>query len=161
MGGDPRSLVSPFGLFLMRVYTQTSVSDELIKAGRIDGAGEVRIFMQIVLRTLAPAMITVLLFTLVATWNNYFLPLIMLHKPDLYPSPVGLAQWSATERGVAPARTRYRWRLVVTVSPSSIIPLVARLRHPAAVLAVRTLSGERQGSTPDRPTLAHTRKKAC
>ena len=52
---DLPSLVSPFGLFLMRVYTQTSVSDELIEAGRIDGAGELRIFVQIVLRTLAPA----------------------------------------------------------------------------------------------------------
>jgi multiple sugar transport system permease protein len=92
----------------MRVYTQTSVSDELIEAGRIDGAGEGRIFAQIALRTLAPGMITVLLVTLVAIWNNYFLPLIMLHESDIYPITVGLAQWSAQAR-VAPARTRTCW----------------------------------------------------
>ena len=118
------SLVSPFGLFLMRVYTQTSVSDELIEAGRIDGAGELRIFVQIVLRTLAPAMITVLLFTLVATWNNYFLPLIMLHESDLYPITVGLAQWS-TQARAGGGSNPVQLALVVTGSLLSIIPLVA------------------------------------
>ena len=44
------SLVSPFGLYLMRVYAQDAVPDSLIEAGRIDGAGEFRIFLQIVLR---------------------------------------------------------------------------------------------------------------
>jgi multiple sugar transport system permease protein len=118
------SLVSPFGLFLMRVYTQTSVSDELIEAGRIDGAGEGRIFLQIVLRTLAPAMITVLLFTLVATWNNYFLPLIMLHESDLYPITVGLWQWSSQAIGGGGSNPD-QLALVVTGSLLSIIPLVA------------------------------------
>jgi multiple sugar transport system permease protein len=118
------SLVSPFGLFLMRIYTQTSVSDELIEAGRIDGAGEGRIFLQIVLRTLAPAMITVLLFTLVATWNNYFLPLIMLHETDIYPITVGLAQWSSQAHGGGGSNPNLL-ALVVTGSLLSIIPLVA------------------------------------
>jgi multiple sugar transport system permease protein len=118
------SLVSPFGLFLMRVYTQTSVSDELIEAGRIDGAGEGRIFTQIALRTLAPGMITVLLFTLVATWNNYFLPLIMLHESDIYPITVGLSQWSAQARGGSGSNPNML-ALVTTGSLLSIIPLVA------------------------------------
>ena len=117
------SLVSPFGLFLMRVYTQTSVSDELIEAGRIDGAGEGRIFVQIVLRTLAPAMITVLLFTLVATWNNYFLPLIMLHEEDYYPITVGLWQWADQAHGGGGSNPN-QLALVVTGSLLSIIPLV-------------------------------------
>src|SRR5690606_22812770 len=87
------SLINPFGLFLMTVYVQSAVPDSLLEAGRIDGAGEFRIFFRVTLRLLAPGFATVLLFTLVNTWNNYFLPLIMLNDPDLYPITVGLARW--------------------------------------------------------------------
>ena len=52
----------------------------------IDGAGEFRIFWQIALRIMVPGIVTVLLFALVATWNNYFLPLIMLSDPELFNS---------------------------------------------------------------------------
>ena len=62
--------VSPFGFFLGRVYAQTSVPNELLEAARIDGASEARIFFTIVLRILAPAMVTIFLFLFVATWNN-------------------------------------------------------------------------------------------
>ncbi|MCP2357555.1 multiple sugar transport system permease protein [Nonomuraea thailandensis] len=116
------SLVNPFGLYLMRVYAEDAVPDSLLEAARIDGAGELRIFWQVVMRLLAPGFVTVLLFTLVATWNNYFLPLIMLSNPSLYPVTVGLANWAgqATVAGgsgdVIP--------LVVTGSLLSIIPLV-------------------------------------
>jgi multiple sugar transport system permease protein len=117
------SLVNPFGLYLMRIYAEEAVPDSLLEAARIDGAGEFRIFRRVVLRLLAPGFVTVLLFTLVATWNNYFLPLIMLNDPSLYPVTVGLANWAsqATVAGgsgdVIP--------LVVTGSLLSIIPLVA------------------------------------
>uniref|UniRef100_UPI000D19FE9E carbohydrate ABC transporter permease n=1 Tax=Streptomyces bobili TaxID=67280 RepID=UPI000D19FE9E len=67
------SLVNPFGLYLMRIYAQDAVPDSLLEAARIDGAGEARIFFGIVLRLLGPGLVTVVLFTLVATWNNYFL----------------------------------------------------------------------------------------
>lgn len=69
--------VSPFGMFLGRVYAQSSVPTELIEAARIDGAGEARIFFTMVLRLLAPAMVTIFLFIFVNTWNNFLLPLIM------------------------------------------------------------------------------------
>lgn len=62
--------VSPFGFFLGRVYAQTSVPNELLEAARIDGAGEARIFFTIVLRLLAPAMVTIFLFLFVGTWNQ-------------------------------------------------------------------------------------------
>lgn len=82
--------VSPFGFFLGRVYAQTSVPTELLEAARIDGAGEVRIFFTIVLRLLAPAMVTIFLFLFVATWNNFLLPLMMLSSEGLYPITLGL-----------------------------------------------------------------------
>lgn len=114
------SLVNPFGVYLMRVYAEQSVPDDLLEAARIDGAGEGRIFAVMVLRILAPALITVLLLSFVSTWNNYFLPLVMLESNRLFPLTVGLATWyqnaSAGEGGQA------LFTLVLTGSLVSIIP---------------------------------------
>jgi multiple sugar transport system permease protein len=118
------SLVSPFGLYLMRIYAQDAIPDSIIEAARIDGAGEFRIFFQVALRTLAPGLVTVLLFTLVATWNNYFLPLIMFNDPKLYPITVGLASWSSQAVGGSGSNAELL-ALVVTGSLLSVIPLIA------------------------------------
>ena len=59
--------------------------DELLEAARIDGASEARIFFTIVLRLLAPAMVTIFLFLFVATWNNFLLPLMMVSSDTLKP----------------------------------------------------------------------------
>ncbi|WP_420178660.1 carbohydrate ABC transporter permease [Paenarthrobacter sp. TA1.8] len=87
------SLVSPFGLFLCRIYAQATVDTSLIEAARIDGAGELRIFHTIGLKVLTPALVTVFLFQLVGIWNNYFLPLVMLSDSELYPITLGLNSW--------------------------------------------------------------------
>ena len=115
------SLISPFGLYLMWVYATEAIPAELLEAARIDGAGEVRIFWTVALRLLAPGVVTVLLFAVVATWNNYFLPLIMLSKPSLYPLTVGLTQWNNQATGVG-ANPIYN--LVITGSVLTIVPLV-------------------------------------
>lgn len=84
------SIVSPFGVFLGQVYANTSVPTELIEAARIDGASEARIFFTMVLRLLAPAMVTIFLFIFVATWNNFLLPLMMVSSPEIRPVTLGL-----------------------------------------------------------------------
>jgi len=116
------SLVSPFSVFLMRVYAADAVPDSLIEAARVDGAGEFRIFWQVALRLLGPGIVTVTLFTLVATWNNYFLPLIMLNSGDLLPLTVGLAQQQATSAAGGGAQALFS--TVITGSFVSIIPLI-------------------------------------
>jgi len=118
------SLVSPFGLYLMRVYTDASVPDSLIEAARIDGAGESKIFFTIAMKLLAPGLVTVFLFTLVSTWNNYFLPLIMLNSSELYPITVGLAQWSARTTGGDAGAGGSLVTQVITGSFLCIIPLI-------------------------------------
>lgn len=87
------SLVSPFGLFLCRIYAQATVDDALMEAARIDGAGELLIFHVVGLRLLTPALVTVFLFQLVGIWNNFFLPLVMLADTNLYPITLGLSNW--------------------------------------------------------------------
>lgn len=116
------SLVSPFGVYLMRVYAAESVDDSLLEAARIDGASELRIFTTVSLRLLTPGIVTVLLFQLVATWNNYFLPLIMLNSPSLYPVTVGLAQWQSTAAAGGGAQVLFS--TVLTGSFVSIVPLM-------------------------------------
>ena len=115
------SLISPFGLYLIWVYATDAIPDEMMEAARIDGAGEIRIFLAVTLRQLAPGIVTVALFAVVATWNNYFLPLIMLSDPNWYPLTVGLNQWNAQAIGAA-AQPVYN--LVITGSVLTIVPLV-------------------------------------
>ncbi|MFG3340838.1 carbohydrate ABC transporter permease [Glycomyces sp. NPDC048151] len=116
------SLISPFGLYLVWVYTLESVPKEILEAARIDGASEMRTFFTISVKLLAPGIVTVALFAIVATWNNYFLPLIMLSDPDWYPLTVGLNQWSEQASGVAAEPI---FNLVLTGSLVTIIPIVA------------------------------------
>ncbi len=116
------SLVSPFGIYLMRIYAEGAVPSDLIEAARIDGAGEFRIFRQIAFRLLAPGFVTVLLFTFVATWNNYFLPLVMLSEPKWYPLTVGLAQWNA--QATAGGGATASFNLVICGALISIVPLI-------------------------------------
>lgn len=116
------SLVSPFGVYLMRVYAADAVDNSLIEAARVDGLGEIRIFIQVAFRLLVPGAITVLLFTLVSTWNNYFLPLIMLNTPEKFPLPVGLAQWQSTAS--AGSGSQALFSTIITGSLVSILPLI-------------------------------------
>jgi multiple sugar transport system permease protein len=117
------SLVSPFGVYLMTVYAADAVDTSLMEAARIDGAGEFRIFFRVGLRLLAPGIVTVLLFALVATWNNYFLPLIMLNSSNLFPLTVGLSQWEATST-TGGGGSQLLFSDVLTGSFVSIVPLV-------------------------------------
>lgn len=116
------SLVNPFGLYLMRVYSQTAVPEELIEAGRVDGAGEFRIFRSLAFPLLKPGFVTVLLFAFVTTWNNYFLPLVVLSSRDLLPVTVGLAQMNAAANAGGGAQVLFS--IVLAGALVTIIPLV-------------------------------------
>ncbi|MDQ7904425.1 carbohydrate ABC transporter permease [Phytohabitans sp. ZYX-F-186] len=116
------SLVTPFGLYLMWTFAAEAIPDELIEAARVDGAGEFGTFFRICLPLLAPGIVTVLLFSMVATWNNYFLPLIMLKNPDWYPLTVGLNSWNE-QAGTAGGEPVFN--LIITGSLLTILPLLA------------------------------------
>jgi multiple sugar transport system permease protein len=115
------SLISPFGLYLVWTYAVDAIPNELLEAARMDGASELRIFFTIAAKLLTPGIVTVLLFSVVATWNNYFLPLIMLSDPKWYPLTVGLNQWSSQAKGVSADPI---YNLVVTGSLITIVPIV-------------------------------------
>lgn len=115
------SLISPFGLYLMWIFSEQAVPTELLEAARVDGAGEFRTFFQVSLPLLAPGIVTTSLFTIVATWNNYFLPLIMLKDADWYPLTIGLNQWKDQANTAGGTAIQ---NLVITGSLITIVPLV-------------------------------------
>jgi multiple sugar transport system permease protein len=116
------SLVSPFGLYLMWTFSAQAIPDEMLEAARIDGAGEFRTFFRVSVPLLGPGIVTVLLFTVVATWNNYFLPLIMLKDPNWYPLTIGLNSWNDQAQTVGGQAV---FNLVITGSLLTILPLLA------------------------------------
>jgi multiple sugar transport system permease protein len=116
-------MISPIGVYLMRVYIEQGVDDELLDAARIDGAGEFMIFRSIVLRLVAPGMVTVALLSFVGAWNNYFLPLIVLRSQEYQPSTVGLATWyQLAQQGGGGGQVLFS--IVITGALVSIIPVI-------------------------------------
>ena len=113
------SLVSPFGVYLARIYASASVPDELIEAARLDGAGELRTFFTVSVRMMVPALVTVFLFQFVAIWNNFFLPLIMLRDETLFPVTLGLYAWNSQVNQIPVLRD-----YVLIGALLSIIPLI-------------------------------------
>jgi multiple sugar transport system permease protein len=87
------ALATIFGIFLVRQYT-SGIPDDLMEAARIDGAGELRIFTQIVMPLLKPIMVTLAIFTFLAAWNDFMWPLIVLTGQEHYTLPIALASLS-------------------------------------------------------------------
>ena len=86
-------LVAPFGVFLMRQYIK-GLPHDLLDAGRVDGAGELRIFARIILPLCGPALATLGILTFLASWNNFLWPLVVAQTEDTYTLPVALALFS-------------------------------------------------------------------
>jgi multiple sugar transport system permease protein len=83
-------LVSPFAIYLCKIYAEASVNDEVLEAARVDGATEWRIFLSIGARLLSPALVTVFLLQFIGIWNNFLLPFVMLNRDQLFPVTEGL-----------------------------------------------------------------------
>ncbi|MEV7980444.1 carbohydrate ABC transporter permease [Streptomyces sp. NPDC086519] len=114
------SILSPFGIYLCRVYAASAIPTQVLEAARIDGAGEWRIFRSVVLPLMGPGMVTVFLLQFVGIWNNFLLPYIMLSDTRTFPLTVGLN--SLLERGSgSPAL----YTLAIVGAALAIVPLIA------------------------------------
>ncbi|GAB3038947.1 carbohydrate ABC transporter permease [Parafrigoribacterium mesophilum] len=118
------TLLNPFGVYLMNVYAREAVPDELLDAARVDGAGEFRTFIQVALPLMGPAIVTVLLLSVVSSWNNYFLPLAMLSDNRLFPVTVGIGLWQSTASTYGAAGGESLWSIIILGSLVSVIPLI-------------------------------------
>ena len=86
-------LVTPFGVFLMRQFI-SGLPDDLLDAGRVDGASELRIFRQIILPLCGPALGTLGILTFLGSWNSFLWPLVVAQTQNYYTLPVALALFS-------------------------------------------------------------------
>jgi multiple sugar transport system permease protein len=118
------TLLNPFGVYLMNVYARDAVPDELLDAARVDGAGEFRTFFTVAVPLLRPAIVTVLLLSIVSCWNNYFLPLVMLSDNRLFPVTVGIGLWQSTASTYGAAGGQSLWSIIVLGALVSVIPLI-------------------------------------
>ena len=113
------SILSPYGIYLARIYVMSAVPDEVIESARVDGCPEGRLFARIAVPMMVPGLVTIFLFQFVAVWNNFLLPFIMLSDENKFPLTVGL--YTLLNRGSS-APSLYG--LVVTGAMLSIIPLI-------------------------------------
>ena len=113
-------IISPYGIYLARIYAAASVPNEIIEAARTDGARDFYVFRRIALPMMGPGLVTIFLFQFVGIWNNFMLPFIMLGDDRLYPITVGLSGL-LNQGSTVPSL----YSLVITGSLLSIIPLVA------------------------------------
>jgi multiple sugar transport system permease protein len=113
------SIVSPFGVYLARIFAAASVPDELLESARLDGAGEFRTFFTVSFRLMTPSLVTIFLFQFVNIWNNFFLPMVMLQKESLFPITLGLYEWNGQT-----ARVPLLQESVITGALVSILPVI-------------------------------------
>jgi multiple sugar transport system permease protein len=119
--------ISPFSVYLAKVYVDGAIPPELLEAARIDGAGEVRIFFQIVLRMLGTCGATVFLLAFVQSWNGFFLPLTMLQGAENWTFTIGLYNWLVQSHTSAGGSVVDFTALVITGALLSVVPLAAFL----------------------------------
>jgi multiple sugar transport system permease protein len=104
-----------FGIFLVRQYAR-SIPDELLEAARIDGAGEFRIFFQIILPVLKPILVTLAIFVFLASWNDFMWPLIVITSQDQMTIPLGLSYFQGAHF--------VRWPLLMAANVMSLLPML-------------------------------------
>ena len=113
------SFISPYGIYLCRIFAAATVPNEVLEAARMDGASDWRAFARVALPMMRSGLVTVFLFQFVAIWNNYMLPFIMLGDDRLFPVTVGLSGL-LNQGATQPAM----YTSVVTGALLSIVPLV-------------------------------------
>ena len=105
-----------FGIFFMRQYI-SSISDELLDAARIDGAGEFGIYARVIAPIIVPGLVSLGLIFFMSSWNNYLGPLIFLKSPEKFPLPLAIFSF-----GGAVGLTNYTAQMAMSVI--SLIPLL-------------------------------------
>ncbi|MDX3227687.1 carbohydrate ABC transporter permease [Streptomyces sp. ME19-01-6] len=114
------SILSPYGIYLARIYAAAAVPADVVEAGRMDGASEWRIFRSVALPMMRPGLVTVFLFQFVTIWNNFLLPYIMLSDDEKFPVTLGL--YTLLKQG---SNTPALYSLVITGALLAVVPLIA------------------------------------
>ena len=109
------SIITATGIFMFRQYFST-VPDELIEAARIDGVGEIRLFLQIMLPLAKPICVVLAIFSMQWRWNDYIWPLLMLNDPEKFTVQIGIQSLVGAQN--------INWSVLLGGSVISMIPLI-------------------------------------
>ena len=91
-------MANAFNVFWMTQYIRSGVPGDIIESGRIDGSGELSIFIRLVFPIIHPATITVILLSFLNSWNNYFTPLVVINSNNKYTIPLGISMFEGRYR---------------------------------------------------------------
>ena len=105
---------TPTGVFLLRQYMLT-IPDELLDAGRIDGASEWRLYWQVVLPLTAPALAVLAIFSVMWRWNDFLWPLIVLNRSELFTLQLGLNAFQG--------ELQVQWHFVLAMTVLTLLPI--------------------------------------
>jgi len=127
--GNPLSVILPlsffpFGVYLTYIYFLTSVPRDLLAAARIDGCSEVQAFTKVALPLAAPVVALVAFFSFVQSWNNFFLPFVMLPSSDGYPIQVGLTSLLASTPAFNPSSAGSQSVQLPTLALATVISVL-------------------------------------
>jgi multiple sugar transport system permease protein len=127
--GNPLSVILPmsffpFGVYLTYIYFSTSIPRDLLAAGRIDGCSELQVFTRIALPLAAPIVALVAFFSFVQSWNNFFLPFVMLPSSDGYPIQVGLTSLLASTPAFNPSSAGTQSVQLPTLALATVISVL-------------------------------------
>ncbi|MFJ8696281.1 carbohydrate ABC transporter permease [Streptomyces roseolilacinus] len=129
-------LLSPYGVYLARIYAAAAVPADVVEAARMDGAGEWRVFTRIGVPMMVPGLVTIFLFQFVAVWNNFLLPYIMLGDDEKFPMTLGL--YTLLAQG---SNTPALYTLVITGALLALLPLIALFLFIQRFWSLDLLSG--------------------
>jgi multiple sugar transport system permease protein len=127
--GNPLSVILPmsffpFGVYLTYIYFSTSIPRDLLAAARIDGCGELQVFTRVALPLAAPIVALVAFFSFVQSWNNFFLPFVMLPSSDGYPIQVGLTSLLASTPAFNPSSAGTQSVQLPTLALATVISVL-------------------------------------
>jgi len=117
-------LVNPFGVFFLSVYIKDAMPTDLMDSGKIDGANAWQIFRSIAIPVIRPGLVTLLLILFISTWNNFFLPLVLLSNQKLFPVTLGLDQWVSTLFISSSSSQTPVYGVILLGSVISILPMI-------------------------------------
>jgi multiple sugar transport system permease protein len=127
--GSPLSVILPmsffpFGVYLTYIYFSTSIPRDLLAAARIDGCSEFQVFAKVALPLAAPIVALVAFFSFVQSWNNFFLPFVMLPSSDGYPIQVGLTSLLASTPAFNPSSAGTQSVQLPTLALATVISVL-------------------------------------
>ena len=108
-------LCTAFGIFMMRQFF-TSIPDDLLDAGRIDGLSEFGVFWRVAMPLVKPALSALGIFTFLGNWNAFLWPVIAVDDPQIYTLPVGLSLFSG--------EVYNQWDLIMTGATIATLPVL-------------------------------------